>query len=151
MKKWVKQEVNFLDIRAIYTDIITNQRIQKTRLGQCLVYNTNKICEEPTDIFVPQVFEGWDFYTGGNIFNEIYNEDATEDEDPIYSYGHYCCDGDGFVSVLLLVDGTIQLLDQGDYMLDLSPNLDEAMKQATDYLKEQYFGIYEMCLAPLHG
>jgi hypothetical protein len=151
MKKWVKQEVNFLDIRAIYTDIITDQRIQETRLGQFLVYNTNNRCDKPTDIFVPQEFEGWDFYTGGNIYNEIYNEDATEDEDPIYSYGHYCCDGDGFVSVLLLVDGTIQLLDQGDYMLDLSPNLDEAMKQATEYLKEQYFGIYEMWLAPLHG
>jgi hypothetical protein len=142
MKKWVKQKVNFLDIRAIYTDITTNQRIQKTRLGQCLVYNTNKICEEPTDIFVPQVFEGWDFYAGGNIVDE---------EEAVYSYGHYCCDGDGFVSVLLLVDGTIQLLDQGDYMLDLSPNLDEAMKQATEYLKEQYPEIYEMWLAPLHG
>jgi len=139
MKKWVKQEVNFLDIRAIYTDIMTNQRIQKTRLGQCLVYNTNKICEEPTDIFVPQVFEGWDFYAGGNIVDE-------EDGEAIYSYGHYCCDGDGFVSVLLLVDGTIQLLDQGDYMLDLSSNLDEAMKQASDYLKEQYPEIYEMWL-----
>ena len=144
MKKWVKQEVNFLDIRAIYTDITTNQRIQKTRLGQCLVYNTNTICQEPTDIFVPQEFEGWEFYAGGNIVDE-------DEEEAIYSYGHYCCDGDGFVSVLLLVDGTIQLLDQGDYMLDLSSNLDEAMKQATDYLKEQYFGIYEMCLAPLHG
>jgi hypothetical protein len=151
MKKWVKQEVNFLDIRAIYTDILTDQKIQETRLGQFFIANTNKLCDKPTDIFVPQEFEGWDFYTGGNIYNEIYNEDATEDEDPIYSYGHYCCDGDGFVSVLLLVDGTIQLLDQGDYMLDLNPNLDEAMKQATEYLKEQYFGIYEMCLAPLHG
>ena len=70
MKKWVKQEVNFLDIRAIYTDITTNQRIQKTRLGQCLVYNTNTICQEPTDIFVPQEFEGWEFYAGGNIVDE---------------------------------------------------------------------------------
>jgi hypothetical protein len=144
MKKWVKQEVNFLDIRAIYTDITTNQRIQKTRLGQCLVYNTNKICEEPTDIFVPKVFEGWDFYAGGNIVDE-------DEDEAIYSYGHYCCDGDGFVSVLLLVDGTIQLLDQGDYMLDLSPNLDEAMKQATEYLQQQLPELYDMWLAPLRG
>jgi hypothetical protein len=151
MKKWVKQNRDFTDIVALFTNIITNDKVIETKQGQCFIVNTHKLCDKPTDIFVPQEFEGWDFYTGGNIFNEIYNEDATEDEDPIYSYGHYCCDGDGFVSVLLLVDGTIQLLDQGDYMLDLSPNLDEAMKQATEYLKEQYFGIYEMCLAPLHG
>ena len=148
MKKWVKQTVAFQgNICAIYTDILTDQKIQVTRLGQFFIANTNKLCDKPTDVFIPQEFEGWDFYTGGNI----YNEDATEDEDPIYHYGTYCCDGDGFVSVELLVDGSIRLLDQGDFMLDLSPNLDEAMKQATDYLKEQYPEIYEMWLAPLHG
>ena len=148
MKHWVKQTVAFQgNICAIYTDILTDQKIQETRLGQFFIANTNKLCDKPTDVFIPQEFEGWDFYTGGNI----YNEDATEDEDPIYHYGTYCCVGDGFVSVELLVDGSIRLLDQGDFMLDLSPNLDEAMKQATDYLKEQYPEIYEMWLAPLHG
>lgn len=136
MKKWVKQEVNFLDIRAIYTDITTNQRIQKTRLGQCLVYNTNKICEEPTDIFVPQEFEGWDFYAGGNIVDE-------DEDEAIYSYGHYCCDGDGIVSVELLTDGSIHLNVQGSYMLDLSPNIEQAIEEATKYIKEEYPGIYE--------
>lgn len=148
MKKWVKQTVAFQgNICAIYTDILTDQKIQETRLGQFFIANTNKLCDKPTDVFIPQEFEGWDFYTGGNI----YNEDATEDEDPIYHYGTYCCDGDGFVSVELLIDGSIRLLDQGDFMLALIPNLDEAMKQATDYLKEQYPEIYEMWLAPLHG
>lgn len=148
MKKWVKQTVAFQgNICAIYTDILTDQKIQETRLGQFFIANTNKLCDKPTDVFIPQEFEGWDFYTGGNI----YNEDATEDEEPIYHYGTYCCDGDGFVSVELLIDGSIRLLDQGDFMLALSPNLDEAMKQATDYLKEQYPEIYEMWLAPLHG
>jgi hypothetical protein len=143
MKKWVKQTVAFQgNICAIYTDILTDQKIQETRLGQFFIANTNKLCDKPTDIFVPQEFEGWDFYTGGNI----YNEDATEDEEPIYHYGSYCCDGDGIVSVELLVDGKIRLLDQGDYMLDLSSNLDEAIKQASDYLKEQYPEIYEMWL-----
>lgn len=143
MKKWVKQTVAFQgNICAIYTNILTDQKIQETRFGQFFIANTNKLCDKPTDVFIPQEFEGWDFYTGGNI----YNEDATEDEDPIYHYGSYCCDGDGFVSVELLVDGKIRLLDQGDYMLDLSSNLDEAIKQASDYLKEQYPEIYEMWL-----
>jgi hypothetical protein len=140
MKKWVKQNRDFTDIVALYTNIITNDKVIETKQGKCFIANTHKLCDKPTDIFVPQEFEGWDFYAGGNIVDE-------DEDEAIYSYGHYCCDGDGFVSVLLLVDGTIQLLDQGDYMLDLSSNLDEAMKQATDYLKEQYPGIYEMCLA----
>lgn len=140
MKKWVKQEVNFLDIRAIYTDITTNQRIQKTRLGQCLVYNTNTICQEPTDIFVPQEFEGWEFYAGGNIVDE-------NEEEAIYSYGHYCCDGDGIVSVELLTDGSIHLNVQGSYMLDLSPNIEQAIEEATKYIKEEYPGIYEEFLS----
>jgi hypothetical protein len=144
MKKWVKQSVAFQgNIGAIYTNILTNEKIQETRLGQCFIANTNKLCDKPLDVFIHQEFQGWDFYTGGNI----YNEDATEDEEPIYHYGSYCCDGDGFVSVELLVDGSIRLLDQGDYMLDLSPNLDQAIKQASEYLKEQYPEIYEMCLA----
>jgi len=142
MKKWVKQAKHSTDIVALYTNILTNDKVIETKNGQCFVANTNKLCDKPLDVFIPQEFQGWDFFTGGNI----YNEDATEDEDPIYHYGSYCCDGDGFVSVEVLVDGNIRLLDQGDYMLDISPNLDEAMKQASDYLKSQYPEIYEMWL-----
>jgi len=142
MKKWVKQAKHSTDIVALYTNILTNDKVIETKNGQCFVANTNKLCDKPLDVFIPQEFQGWDFFTGGNI----YNEDALEDEEPVYHYGTYCCDGDGFVSVELLIDGSIRLLDQGDYMLDLSPNLDDAMKQASDYLKSQYPEIYEMWL-----
>ena len=140
MKHWVKQNRQSSDIVALYTHILTNEKIVETNKGQFV--NTHKLCDKPTDVFVAQEFDNWEFYSGGNI----YNEDATEDEEPIYNYGTYCCDGDGFVSVELLVDGKIRLLNQGDYMLDLSSNLDEAIQQATEYLKEQYPEIYEMCI-----
>lgn len=142
MKQWVKQAKNSTDIVALYTNILTNDKVIETKQGQFFVANTNKLCDKPLDVFVPQEFDNWEFYVGGNI----YNEDATEDEEPIFHYGTYCCDGDGFVSVELLIDGSIRLLDQGDYMLDLSSNLDEAMKQASDYLKEQYPEIHAMWL-----
>jgi hypothetical protein len=45
------------------------------------------------------------------------------------------------------MNGEIRLLNQGEYMLDLSSNLDVAMQQAAEYLKEQYPEIYEMCLS----
>jgi hypothetical protein len=141
---WVKQTVSFQgNICALYTNILTDQKIQETRLGQFFVCNTNKLCDAPANFYTPKEFEGWDFYAGGNIVND----DEDEDEEAILSYGTYCCDGDGFVSVLLLVDGQIQLLDQGDYMLDLSSDLDEAMKQAAEYLRGQYPAIYEERLA----
>lgn len=143
MKKWVKQSRQSSDIVALYTNILTNDKIVETKLGQFFVANTNKLTTKPTDVFVVREFEGWEFSSGGNI----YNEDATEDEEPIYHYGSYCADGDGFVSVELLVDGSIRLLDQGDYMLDLSSNLEEAIQQATEYLKEQYPEIHEMWFA----
>lgn len=143
MKHWVKQNRSSSDIVALYTNILTNDKIVETKLGQFFIANTNKLTTKPTDVFVVQEFEGWEFSSGGNI----YNEDATEDEEPIFHYGHYCADGDGFVSVELLVDGTIRLLDQGDYMLDLSPNLKEAIQEATEYLKEQYPEIHEMWFA----
>jgi hypothetical protein len=41
-------------------------------------------------------------------------------------------------------DGSIRLLDQGDYMRDLSSDIDEAIKQATEHLREQWPNIYEM-------
>ena len=140
MKHWVKQSRQSSDIVALYTNILTNDKIVETKLGQFFVANTNKLTTKPTDVFVVQEFEGWEFSSGGNI----YNEDATEDEEPIFHYGSYCADGDGFVSVELLVDGSIRLLDQGEYMLDLSSNLEEAIQQATEYLKEQYPEIHEM-------
>lgn len=143
MKHWVKQSRQYSDIVALYTNILTNDKIVETKLGQFFVANTNKLTTKPTDVFVVQEFEGWEFSSGGNI----YNEDATEDEEPIYHYGSYCADGDGFVSVELLVEGSIRLLDQGDYMLDLSPNLEDAIQQATEYLKEQYPEIHEMWFA----
>ena len=143
MKHWVKQNRSSSDIMALYTNILTNDKIVETKLGQFFVANTNKLTTKPTDVFVVQEFEGWEFSSGGNI----YNEDATEDEEPIFHYGSYCADGDGFVSVELLVDGSIRLLDQGEYMLDLSSNLEEAIQQATEYLKEQYPEIHEMWFA----
>ena len=143
MKHWVKQTRQSSDIVALYTNILTNDKIVETKLGQFFVANTNKLTTKPTDVFVVQEFEGWEFSLGGNI----YNEDATEDEEPIFHYGSYCADGDGFVSVELLVDGSIRLLDQGEYMLDLSSNLEEAIQQATEYLKEQYPEIHEMWFA----
>ena len=143
MKHWVKQTRQSSDIVALYTNILTNDKIVETKLGQFFVANTNKLTTKPTDYFVVQEFDGWEFSSGGNI----YNEDATEDEEPIYHYGSYCADGDGFVSVELLVDGSIRLLDQGEYMKDLSPNLEEAIQQATEYLKEQYPEIHEMWFA----
>ena len=143
MKHWVKQSRQSSDIVALYTNILTNDKIVETKLGQFFIANTNKLTTKPTDVFVVQEFDGWEFSSGGNI----YNEDATEDEEPIFHYGSYCADGDGFVSVELLVDGSIRLLDQGDYMLDLSPNLEEAIQQATEYLKEQYPEIHEMWFA----
>ena len=143
MKKWVKQNRDSTDIVALYTNILTNEKVIETKHGQCFVANTHKLCDKPIDVFVAQEFSTWEFYSGGNI----YNEDATEDEEPIYHYGSYCADGDGFVSVELLVDGQIRLLDQGDYMKDLSSNLEEAIQQATEYLKEQYPEIHEMWFA----
>jgi hypothetical protein len=144
MKHWVKQNRrNFEDVVALYTNILTLEGIYETKCGQTFSKNTHKPCDKPTDFFLAQEIDNWEFVSGGNI----YNEDATEDEEPIYHYGSYCCDGDGIVSVELLVDGKIRLLDQGEYMLDLSSNLDEAIQQAAEYLKEQYPEIYEIRLA----
>jgi hypothetical protein len=141
MKHWVKQSRKFKPFVALYTNILTFDKVLEANDGKFYVAHENKLCDKPTDVFVVKDFKGWDFYSGGYI----------DEEQTILSYGSYCCDGDGFVSVELLVDGSIRLLDQGDFMLDLSPNLDEAMKQATDYLKEQYPEIYEMWLAYLQG
>jgi hypothetical protein len=80
-------------------------------------------------------FGAWDFYVGtANI------SDTT-------TIGSYCCDGDGIVSVKLSTDGFIRLYDQGTYVRRLKSDIDEAMKQATRYVKTHYAGIYEDYLA----
>jgi hypothetical protein len=137
MKQWIKQSKDSADIVALYTNIVTMEKIAQTKHGKCFFVHTNKHCDAlPEDVFIPKYFENWEFYSGGFI----------DEEQTILSYGSYCCDGDGFVSVELLMDGSIRLLDQGEYMLDLSSNIDVAINQAADYLKEQYPEIYEMWL-----
>ena len=48
-----------------------------------------------------------------------------------------------FIVVELLTDGSIRLLDQGEYMLDLSSDIDEAMVQAAEYVRTEYPEIFE--------
>ena len=132
---WVKQKLYVSDIRELYTNLITGDVIEKTYRGQFFgnLYPSMKkrLSEEPTEnVFQITEFDGWDFYAGGYELNDGV-------------IGHYCCDGDGIVSVELLIDGTINLNVQGSYLQDLSPNVEEAIKEATDYLKEQYPEIYE--------
>ena len=128
---WVKHYVHLQDIRSIFTNLETGEMLEKTYRNQCYIRNTNKLCEEPTEFFEVESFDGWDFYSGG--FN-------LQDRELI---GSYCCDGDGIVSVELLTDGSIHLNVQGSYMLDLSPNIEQAIEEATKYIKEEYPGIYE--------
>ena len=132
---WVKQKLYVSDIRELYTNLITGDVVEKTYRGQFFgnLYPSMKkrLSEEPTEnVFQITEFDGWDFYAGGYELNDGV-------------IGHYCCDGDGIVSVELLTDGTINLNVQGSYLQDLSPNVEEAIKEATDYLKEQYPEIYE--------
>ena len=133
---WVKQKLYVSDIRELYTNLITGDVIEKTYRGQFFgnLYPAMKkrVCEEPTEnVFQITEFDGWDFYAGGYDL---------EDDGVI---GHYCCDGDGIVSVELLTNGTINLNVQGSYLKDLSSDVEEAIKEATQYLKEQYPEIYE--------
>ena len=136
---WVKQTVRsdfFTESVVLYTNLQTGKKVQRTSKGQFLeTYAPNNYlreCAEPTEnVFQIREFDAWDFYAGGYDL---------EDDGVI---GHYCCDGDGIVSVELLTDGTINLNVQGSYLQDLSPNVEEAIKEATDYLKEQYPEIYE--------
>ena len=136
---WVKQTIRskfFTESVTLYTNLTTGQKVQRSSKGQILgnfaPYNNLRECAEPTEnVFQITEFDGWDFYAGGYDL---------EDDGVI---GHYCCDGDGIVSVELLTDGTINLNVQGSYLQDLSPNVEEAIKEATQYLKEQYPEIYE--------
>ncbi len=134
---WIKQDKQSSDIVALYTNLITFDKIAETKSGKCFFVHTNKHCDKlPSEFYIPKVFDNWEFSSGGYI----------DEEQTMLSFGSYCSDGDGFVSVELLVDGSIRLLDQGEYMLDLSSNIDEAMKQAAEYLKEQYPEIHAMWL-----
>jgi hypothetical protein len=128
---WVKHYVHLQDIRSIFTNLETGEMLEKTYRNQCYIRNTNKLCEEPTEFFEVESFDGWDFYSGG--FN-------LQDRELI---GSYCGDGDGIVSIELLTDGSIHLNVHGSYLLDLSPNIEEAIEEAKKYIKEEYPGIYE--------
>ena len=136
---WVKQTIRskfFTESVTLYTNLTTGQKVQRSSKGQILgnfaPHNNLRECAEPTEnVFQITEFDGWDFYAGGYDL---------EDDGVI---GHYCCDGDGIVSVELLTNGTINLNVQGSYLQDLSPNVEEAIKEATQYLKEQYPEIYE--------
>ena len=136
---WVKQTIRskfFTESVVLYTNLTTGQKVQRSSKGQILgnfaPHNNLRECAEPTEnVFQISEFDGWDFYAGGYDL---------EDDGVI---GHYCCDGDGIVSVELLTNGTINFYVQGSYLQDLSPNVEEAIKEATDYLKEQYPEIYE--------
>ena len=136
---WVKQTVRsdfFTESVALYTNLQTGKKVQRTSKGQFLeTYAPNNYlreCAEPTEnVFQIREFDVWDFYAGGYDI---------EDDGVI---GHYCCDGDGIVSVELLTDGTINLNVQGSYMLDLDSDVEVAIKQATQYIKDEYPAIYE--------
>lgn len=133
---WVKQTVCFTEFSTLYTNLQTGKKVHKTSKGQFLeTYPPNNYlreCAEPTEnVFQIAEFGGWDFYAGGYDL---------EDDGVI---GHYCCDGDGIISVELLTDGTIHLNVQGSYMLDLSSDIEEAIKEATQYIKDEYPAIYE--------
>jgi len=114
----------------VYTNTTTGQRVEENRLGQFFDQNTRKIVEAPTDT---KNFGGWLFYerTDGNAL------------------GEFCCDGDGIVSVKLSTDGFIRLYDQGTYVRRLKSDIEEALKQATKYLRKHYPEIYEICLEDL--
>lgn len=136
---WVKQTIRskfFTESVILYTNLTTGQKVQRSSKGQILgnfaPHNNLRECAEPTEnVFQITEFDGWDFYAGGYDL---------EDDGVI---GHYCCDGDGIVSVELLTNGTINLNVQGSYLQDLSSDVEEAIKEATQYLKEQYPEIYE--------
>lgn len=128
---WVQKPHNFTNITFIYANIVTGEKIQEYKDGKCTVFNSTKSADKPLEFFAPKNFSNWEFWPGENW-----------DDTP--TIGSYCCDGDGFVVVEMLVNGSIRLLDQGEYMLDLSGNIDQAILQATEYLKEQYPGIYSM-------
>jgi hypothetical protein len=136
---WVKQTICskfFTESVTLYTNLTTGQKVQRSSKGQILgnfaPHNNLRECAEPTEnVFQITEFDGWDFYAGGYDL---------EDDGVI---GHYCCDGDGIVSVELLTDGTINLNVQGSYMLDLDSDVEVAIKQATQYIKDEYPAIYE--------
>jgi len=132
---WIKQIKQASNIVALYSNIVTLEEIYETKCGQSFTKNTHKLCEKPTDFFIPKDFGPWDFYVGtADICNKTI-------------IGSYCCDGDGLVSVKLSTDGFIRLYDQGTYVRRLKSDIDQAMVQATRYVRTHYNGIYEDVLA----
>jgi len=133
---WVRKAHNFTNLTFLYSNILTGEKIQEYKNGQCSVFNSTKPASKPLEFFIAKEFENWDFWAGS-------------DYDEIPQIGTYCCDGDGIIQVTLFTDGTIQLFDQGIPEMILSPNIDEAMEKATDYIKVCYPEIYEIRLAPI--
>lgn len=132
---WIKQNKQGSNIVALYSNIVTKEEIYETKCGQSFTKNTHKLCDKPTDFYIPKDFGPWDFYVGtADICNKTI-------------IGSYCCDGDGIVSVELSTDGFIRLYDQGTYVRRLKSDIDQAMVQATRYVRTHYNGIYEDVLA----
>jgi hypothetical protein len=127
---WVQKPHHFTNTLFMYVNIVTGERVEEHTNGRCYVLGSTQKASKPSEFFVSKEFDRWDFYPGSNY-------------DEIPTIGSYCCDGDGFIVVELLTDGSIRLLDQGDYMLDLSDNIDEAMVQAAEYVRTEYPAIFE--------
>jgi len=134
---WIKEFFNVHDIRVIYTNISTKQRIEQTYLGKCFDQKTRNSVDAPSDFYTPKDFGPWGFNVGSA---DVCNTSTI---------GSYCCDGDGIVSVKLSTDGFIRLYDQGTYVRRLNSDIDEAMKQATRYVRRHYREIYELCIEDL--
>jgi hypothetical protein len=130
---WVRKPHNFGNLVFMYANIITGEKVQEYTNGQCTVFNSTKPASKPSEFFIAKQFDNWDFWPGS-------------DYDEIPQIGSYCCDGDGIVQVTLFTNGTIQLFDQGHPEMILSPNIDEAIEKAADYLKVLYPEIYNECL-----
>jgi hypothetical protein len=134
---WIKQNKQGSNIVALYSNIVTKEEIYETKCGQSFTKNTHKLCDKPTDFYIPKDFGPWGFYVGSA---DVCNTSTI---------GSYCCDGDGIVSVKLSTDGFIRLYDQGTYVRRLNSDIDEAMKQATRYVRRHYREIYELCIEDL--
>ena len=130
---WVRKSHNFTNLTFMYANILTGEKIQEYTNGQCSVFNSTKPANKPLEFFTAKEFDNWEFWPGCNY-------------DEIPEIGTYCCDGEGIVQVRLYPDGTIQLFDQGIPEMILSPDIDEAMEKAADYLKVLYPQIYKQFL-----
>jgi hypothetical protein len=130
---WVRKAHNFTNLTFLYANILTGEKIQEYTNGQCSVFNSTKPASKPLEFFIAKDFDNWEFWAGCNY-------------DEIPEIGTYCCDGEGIVQVRLYPNGIIQLFDQGIPEMILSPDIDEAMEKAADYLKVLYPQIYKQFL-----